>query len=200
MTDYLEQLLRQAQDRERQEEGELTLPAPSLTLPPAAEADGLSAPDGQERPPFPRAEGTGEGETDPAVEAASVWRNLHRGGAFSPPGRDLAAPGGAAEELLAQVGSALPPEGSFQTRLSPPAAGGEAGLLPPRGQGGEDAPLLELYRQVRAGDWAPGGIARGGGVAVVREEVSPRQELTLGRLDRAMRRDSRRYDGGMSIY
>ena len=187
MTDYLERLLRQAQDRERREEGELVLPALSLTLPPAAEADGLSPAEGRR-------------ETGPGAEAASVWRNLHRGGAFSPPGRDPAAPGGAAEELLAQAGSALPPEGPFQPPLSPPAAGGEAGLLPPRGQGGEDAPLLELYRQVRAGDWATGGIARGGGVAVVREEVSPRQELTLGRLDRAMRRDSRRYDGGMSIY
>jgi len=60
--------------------------------------------------------------------------------------------------------------------------------------------LPGLYRQlVRAVSEQHGG--KSGSVAVVRErEPAAAAGLTAGELDRAMRRDSRRYDGGMTIF
>lgn len=65
---------------------------------------------------------------------------------------------------------------------------------------GGDSALGELYRRVRTAAQTGDAAARGAGVAVVRETVAPAPGLTAGELDRAMRRDSRRYDGGMTIY
>lgn len=60
--------------------------------------------------------------------------------------------------------------------------------------------LAALYRQViREPSFS--GISRPASVAVVQEVSSPSAPgLTAGELDLAMRRDSRRYDGGMTIY
>ena len=62
-----------------------------------------------------------------------------------------------------------------------------------------DSGLRTLYRQVRAAARGENAV-QAAGVAVVRESVQPESGLTMGQLDRAVRRDSRRYDGGMSIY
>lgn len=178
MTNHLEQLLRRLGRIERQAGETLTLPAaPALPRPPRPAADGGEA---QAAPPAPAGAPPG-----PA------------GGGRAPEREGELLPRGAAREVLEEA-AALPREGSPSPQLSPPA-GGE-GTPPPvaRGERGEDAPLLELYRQVRAGEQAPAAPPpAGGGVAVAREELAPRQELTLGRLDRAVRRDSRRYDGGL---
>ena len=178
MTNHLEQLLRRLGQIERQAGETLTLPAaPALPRPPRPAADGGEA---QAAPPAPAGAPPG-----PA------------GGGRAPEGEEELLPRGAAREVLEEAAAALPREGSPSPQLSPPA--GE-GTPPPvaRGERGEDAPLLELYRQVRAGEQAPAAPPpAGGGVAVAREELAPRQELTLGRLDRAVRRDSRRYDGGL---
>ena len=58
-----------------------------------------------------------------------------------------------------------------------------------------------LYRRVRemAFPRQPGAPGRSGTV-VVRDEVPATPGLTEEGLDRSLRRDSRRYDGGMSIY
>ena len=58
-----------------------------------------------------------------------------------------------------------------------------------------------LYRRVRemAFPRQPGAPGRSGTV-VVRDEVPATPGLTEEGLDRSRRRDSRRYDGGMSIY
>lgn len=64
-----------------------------------------------------------------------------------------------------------------------------------------ESPLAALYHRVRE-TVSPGqsGMSGHGGTVVVREEVSAAPGLTEERLDRSLRRDSRRYDGGMSIY
>ena len=61
--------------------------------------------------------------------------------------------------------------------------------------------LTALYHRVRE-TVSPGqpGVPGHGGTVVVREEVSAAPGLTEERLDRSLRRDSRRYDGGMNIY
>lgn len=178
MTNHLEQLLRRLGRIERQAGETLTLPAaPALPRPPRPAADGGEA---QAAPPAPAGAPPG-----PA------------GGERAPEGEEELLPRGAARDVLEGAAAALPPEGPPSPQLFPPA-GGEGTPPAARGERGEDAPLLELYRRVRAGEQAMAAPPpAGGGVAVAREELAPRQELTLGRLDRAVRRDSRRYDGGL---
>lgn len=61
--------------------------------------------------------------------------------------------------------------------------------------------LTALYRQVRETVF-PGrsGVPGHGSTVVVREEAPAAPGVTEAELDRSLRRDSRRYDGGMSIY
>ena len=60
--------------------------------------------------------------------------------------------------------------------------------------------LAALYRRVIS-ETPLSGTNRPASVAVVQEVSSPSAPgLTAGDLDLAMRRDSRRYDGGMTIY
>lgn len=65
---------------------------------------------------------------------------------------------------------------------------------------GEESPLMALYR--RAGETL--GVMPTSATArrevVVREAAVSPPGLTVRELDLAVRRDSRRYDGGMSIY
>ena len=64
----------------------------------------------------------------------------------------------------------------------------------------EDSGLAGLYRQLSR-SLEGEGTSRPAAVAVVHEVSSPPAAgLTAGELDLAMRRDSRRYDGGMTIY
>ena len=56
-----------------------------------------------------------------------------------------------------------------------------------------------LYRRVRE-TASPGQLRTPRRTVVVREEIPAAPGLTEERLDRSLRRDSRRYDSGMSIY
>ena len=203
MVDYLEQLLRQAADGtedEEPEEGEalpLDLPpGPAAAAGPAAGPEEEGTPAGAERPPA--------GPEGPAPEdpGGPDWRELGQNRPVPPPpAQPEAAPGGVAEELLGGMETALPPAGEGGWI----GAGDPAPTLPPlsapSGQALEaESGLHALYRGVRAETWS-GSAAQKAGVAVVRESALPEGTgLTMGQLDRAVRRDSRRYDGGMSIY
>jgi hypothetical protein len=60
---------------------------------------------------------------------------------------------------------------------------------------------LELYRQVVRAGYAASETRGQAGRTVITEQVSPgAPSLTADQLDRAVRRDSRRYDGGMELY
>ena len=118
-----------------------------------------------------------------AEEDAAVPDMVQAGG--SAPWQDfLPVPAGWEEAALSAGGT--PVQGFGAERLSRSAAG---------------APLAALYRQVRetvvpVQTTVPGQ----GNRVVVREEASAPAGLTEEGLDRSLRRDSRRYDGGMSIY
>lgn len=80
------------------------------------------------------------------------------------------------------------------------AAEPEAALARMLAHGEGDSGLSELYRQM-AQVTGTGNAAGRGSVAVIRETIpADTAGLTAGELDLAMRRDSRRYDGGMTIY
>ena len=65
---------------------------------------------------------------------------------------------------------------------------------------GEESPLMTLYR--RAGETLNGSAAFAPTrrEVVVREAAVSRPGITVRELDLAVRRDSRRYDGGMNPY
>ena len=112
-----------------------------------------------------------------------------------------------ARDMAPEAGSA-----PWQDFLPIPAGRREAALPPGKtpvhGFGAErlsrsaaGAPLAALYRQVRETVVPLQTAAPGqGNRVVVREEVPAPAGLTEEGLDRSLRRDSRRYDGGMSIY
>lgn len=92
-----------------------------------------------------------------------------------------------------EKGDAVPEQGMTVPGLwEPPLMGVR---LP--AEGGSALPgLYRRLARVSEGESAAGSAS----VAVVRETVPDGGGLTAGELDLAMRRDSRRYDGAMTIY
>lgn len=100
----------------------------------------------------------------------------------------------------------LPLNGTaVQIRRSGPSGerrdGGMSGRSPSGGQerNGAYSGVKRLYRQT-ARAVSPAGPAVSGGAARTVREEEPAAALTMEELDRAMRRDSWRYDGEMGIY
>ena len=145
-----------------------------------------------------------------------LWKAAEGGTELSLPEetklRPQAAPDRAEEEASAPDMAPAGESALWQALLSAPTGGEGAALsareAPAQGFGAErlsrsaaGAPLAVLYRQVRetvVPMQAP--VPGQGNRVVVREEVSAPAGLTEAGLDRSLRRDSRRYDGGMSIY
>ena len=200
MVDHLEQLLRQARtDREEDEEETLSVPGDRDPGPPPARPE----PGAGEAAELPRSPAGQASERKPPLreDGGQMWRPLRTVRALPDPAPDEAAPGGVAEELLDQADIALPPVWESGTaNLDGPALSLPILSVQP-GQAIEaESGLYTLYRGARAETWS-GNAVQKAGVTVVRESALPEGEgLTMGRLDRAVRRDSRRYDGGMSIY
>lgn len=230
MVDYLERLLDQAQGQdERQEEAELLeerlpgmtpgTPQPSVQyLPDPGPSPANEGEEGQTAIPSVQmgSQRQGRNRPDPTTNLPlpgertgvpeRLLAELERQLTLPPTGlgeegtRTQGAPGqGALDQGV--LGQAILGPGLAAARplLPVPApAGWDAAAGPP--SAGGDAGLRRLYRQVRAASWEQ-GTAQTAGVAVSREAALPqRSGLTMGQLDRALRRDSRRYDGGMSIY
>lgn len=82
------------------------------------------------------------------------------------------------------------------------AAGEGSPELGPEPDRRGSAGLAELYRGAAEGAWAPApALARSGASRTMPERgAGDAPGLTVEELDRAVRRDSRRYDGGMSIF
>ena len=154
-------------------------------------------------------------EAEPETAGERVWRQISRSGdiprGLSPEGDVLRRPAsgpsedptpvGVAERVLDQLRPSMPAAGESQVETLNRTRGGTVALAAPPAGGlqEETAGLRTLYRQVRAASWGENAVQTAG-VAVTQEAVLPETELRLGQLDRAMRRDSRRYDGGMTIY
>ncbi len=171
MVDRLEELLARLEAEEEQEDWEEPETIPA-PAPPAGGRDGWEA-DGEKAPEAPAA-GTAQGWT-----------------AEGPEGREWDG------EVPDRPPEALPrPE---RARREERRAGEPAATGPGTGSGGE---LEALYRQAAraASPLPPVPQAGQAGRSFRGEEPGRTTALTVEELDRAVRRDSRRYDGGMEIY
>lgn len=201
MVDWLEELLAavDSEDEDGQEDAlALALegaasPAPAPVPGDEAEDGGLEQTEGLGRPgdapPPPRA-GGGEAQAGPRDRIEPPGERRQLGGA--PPeaapdtlGRALAGRGRKAQAL----GAADPRAGEAAEAGAWPAGTAEAGLE-------------RLYRRTAQAGRLPAQGMAGGTAAWTRPEKEPGQTaaLTVDELDRAVKRDSRRYDGGMSIF
>lgn len=186
MTDWLEELLALA--GEADEQGE---PLRLLTRMGAAPI-----------PVFAR------GETSPAaaVEEQDLRTGLLRENGMAPPrGGRTAETGIAGAEVGArrEGGAALPdPEKNLDLSWLFQGGAETVGAALKMGRTGREplSGLEGLYRRATETALAPAAVpAAPTGQSVLREEV-PAAGLTAEELDRTVRRDSRRYDGAMSIY
>ena len=198
MVDYLEQLLQEARTAQERDEEEETLPI----LEEGHLERVRSGPDGREKAGAQPPQTAGHSPEALSENAGTdVWRAIDRGVTLPSPAAPGAPVGGVAETLLEQAQLLLPSAGeSTAAQLSRTAVSAPVPEARPGGKTGEEnAGLRMLYHQVRAETWRENAVQKAG-VAVTRESALPEAGLTMGQLDRAMRRDSRRYDGGMSIY
>jgi len=103
------------------------------------------------------------------------------------------------EDLLRQADGREPGRSALWDLLKRPLTAGEAMLLRP--VAGTFGGLEKLYADVGRAVSSPAEAGASRFAAVTQqEEAAPGTRLTVAELDRAIRRDSRRYDGGMSIY
>ena len=160
--------------------------------------------------------GLAAGETETVMESAQAGRELWKDGPVwmvrsRSPEMDEAQRAAAAQRTD-QAEQALQPVWSGDWTLSGwewavrHGAGGpapdSAGQPGPARSGPEQAGLKGLYRQTVQGlrPAAPALPPEQAGRTVRAQEPGSAASLAVDELDRAVRRDSRRYDGGMSIY
>lgn len=206
MIDWIEELLPQEEDDEGQEDVLALGPGRPAPAPPAPEA---GTQDGGEKTPSAPAETQGQGGGRAAVNtAAEDGRppDERPGGALERPadegglGMAESAARRALEQRLRAADEALgiTQGGAGGTAPAVRNAGGAAGP----GRAEENAGLEGLYRQAaRSARPAPPILgAEPAGQAVRPAEPEGGGSLTVDELDRAVRRDSRRYDGAMNIF
>lgn len=118
-------------------------------------------------------------------------------------------------ELLGQGGTVLPARDAAAPEVMMSLAGqsGDPLLLPQQGAGnegtfpsaekvwqGERSVINSLYRRTVEALREHRTVERSGAPVTLPEGQAVNAGLTARELDRAVRRDSRRYDGGMNIY
>lgn len=200
MTDWIAVLL--GEDGERGDEERLVLDGASegVRLPPLrpsgaedeaepAEAPGGDGPDWTDGP-----EGL-PGETD----WAQVRADGPEGAVWS---EELDPETGRTVWTLARAGLGRETDGAWDAGTEADGAAGP-GRRPEAGTAGSAlAGLAELYRGAAAEGRAPApaAVPEGGRRTVLERTAEGAPGLTVEELDRAVRRDSRRYDGGMSIF
>ncbi len=200
MTDWIAVLL--GEDGERGDEERLVLDGASegVRLPPLrpsgaedeaepAEAPGGDGPDWMDGP-----EGL-PGETD----WAQVRADGPEGAVWS---EELDPETGRTVWTLARAGLGRETDGAWNAGAEADGAAGP-GRRPEAGTAGSAlAGLAALYRGAAAEGRAPApaAVPEGGRRTVLERTAEGAPGLTVEELDRAVRRDSRRYDGGMSIF
>lgn len=205
MTDWIEWMLGEDDEEEAEDEERPALDGTAEVRLPA-----LPREDGAEDELEPEAEPEkapewkpGYGMQDAAPEAlgGTDWAGVRTDGTdwarwTAEAGLDVIAPEWARE--TAEAGRKL--GGDLEN--GPEAAGaGSPGPARKPDRGGSAA-LMELYRGAAEGAQAPAPALAQSGTSrtVLERETGGAPGLTVEELDRAVRRDSRRYDGGMSIF
>ena len=200
LVDRLEELLAMMEDEDENEEGNQREDGSALrpwTAPAARalEKDGADGPPGMpgELPDGPNGPDAGEAdrtvrETETMDGPDPVWPGEKGGAAVE------AARYRALRERLEEA-----EEGLRTAKANGAQAEGESAAAV---RGGSGTGLEGLYRQtVRAARPAPQALpVEQTGRTVRAEEPGRTAALTVDELDRAVRRDSRRYDGGMTIF
>ncbi len=198
MVDRLEELLAQIEDEDGEEQED------ALAL---GAASAAPAPKAGDRPEYPadleRRDGPGQAE-HPAALAPT-----EDGGGYLPGDRAAVKAATPLEETARMAGKSRPESpwtrlGAEQGgRLAGPAAAGTVTGAASAPDGTGERGLEELYRRTaqasRPAVQTPPPVEQAGRTLRA-EEPGRAAELTVDELDRAVRRDSRRYDGGMSIF
>lgn len=188
MVDRLEELLAlmEAEDEEEREDGlEIQWAKPSARAAPEA---------GEERdPPEPEA-----GDRQSPPPGPELWPGAAREAAAAP--RDGALERRVLAEELEGAVLALRPAAEAAGRLETAGQDGGGPEIPLQEAG---SGLEELYRRTAQAASPAAALAlpvEQAGRIPPAEEPGRSAALAVDELDRAVRRDSRRYDGGMSIY
>ncbi|MCI9223715.1 MAG: hypothetical protein HFF22_10185 [Oscillospiraceae bacterium] len=200
MTDWIAVLL--GEDGESGDEERLVLDGASegvrlpLLRPPGAEdeVEPAEAPDGDGPDWTDGPEGL-PGETD----WAQVRADGPEGAVWS---EELDPETGRTVWTLARAGLGRETDGAWDAGTEADGAAGP-GRRPEAGTAGSAlAGLAELYRGAASEGRAPApaAVPEGGRRTVLERTAEGAPGLTVEELDRAVRRDSRRYDGGMSIF
>lgn len=197
MTDWIAVLL--GEDGESGDEERLVLDGASegVRLPPLRppgaedEVEPAEAPDGDGPDWTDGPEGL-PGETD----WAQVRADGPEGAVWS---EELDPETGRTVWTLARAGLGRETDGAWDAGTEADGAAGP-GRRPEAGTAG--SALAELYRGAAAEGRAPApaAVPEGGRRTVLERTAEGAPGLTVEELDRAVRRDSRRYDGGMSIF
>ncbi len=185
MVDWIERLLPPEEDEE--EEDVLLREAGGVLPPPEDEAGEDGAAAGGERAPE-------AGEDGPAAAEAAAEQGWDPGGAEEEFG--VTAPGGQTAEWLARRRAHSGGPSAAAPRRQGQGEGRDTGRERTAAEG-----LEALYRQTARAAWAAPALEAQPVERMVRvREKEGGAALTAEELDRAVRRDSRRYDGGMSIF
>lgn len=196
MVDWLEELLAQIADEDDEEQGDgPALEAERAAVPAPASGDraGNQSPERAERPGDGAVPSlTGDREAQPSLRSGAEPAGGWRLPGSAPPEHALDA----LRPARAGIGRRAQAPGAAELRTEEAE---KAGTEP---AGAAEAGLEGLYRRTaQAGrppvpDMAGGHAARTGPA----EDPGRTAALTVDELDRAVKRDSRRYDGGMSIF
>lgn len=199
MTDWIELMLgedgEEAEDEERlalDGTAEVRLPAPPGRNETEEEPDGETAP---ERPPE-RMRAAGQDGSE-----GTDWAGVRTDGTDWAKWTAEAVPETGRPEWTRRIeGPAGETGGYLEAGVEAAGERARGAALKPDRKG--SAALAELYRGAAEGARAPApALARSGTSRTMLErEAGGAPPLTVEELDRAVRRDSRRYDGGMSIF
>ena len=214
MIDRIEELLQSLAAEEDEEQRE-DVPALAVTqegVPASPRVDGERAGDGgrEDRDggqaagiaPWPRQE-PAAGETEIAEIAGELWKD---GPVWTARGVEAEMDGiqrSAAEVRTARAEENLPPAWEGALIRSGPQWTARGAAQEDAGRSGTARDGLDgLYRQTVGGlrPAAPALPPEQAGRTARAQEPGSAASLAVDELDRAVRRDSRRYDGGMSIY
>lgn len=203
MVDRLEELLaRMADEDDEEQEDVLALAAEQVpSAAPAPGSDGRM--EGSEDLGNPQEPERGEREAASApIGAGELWAAIPRMVGEQTPEDDRLA--SAHENGLTALRAPRAGDGQTAERLGPakPATAAEDAVTAPTPGAAADRGLEELYRRTAQASrpTAQSLPVEQAGRTRFAEEPGRTAALTVDELDRAVRRDSRRYDGGMSIF